>query len=116
MTEEAWCASAKLCGRIGSSWLWFSICWRWHCEMDFSSARYRGCGNVRHFHGADSQHEKACLKSRCANLCAGRCSAHLYVSMCLSLQCPPEGGLYKSARKLRCGIDSVAVERNAVLH
>src|ERR1700681_2854204 len=33
---------------------------------------------------------------------ASTCSAHLQVSMCLNLQCPPEGGLYKSARKLGC--------------
>ena len=37
---------------------------------------------------------------------ASPCSTHLQVSMCLNLQCPPEGGLYKSAQKPRCHTDS----------
>jgi len=36
----------------------------------------------------------------------GPCSAHLQVSMSLNLRCPPEGGLYKSARNLGCHADS----------
>src|SRR6266853_2506821 len=48
------------------------------------------------------------LKSLCGNSAAAPCSAHLQVSMCLNLQCPPEDGLYKSAQKQRCHTDSEA--------
>src|SRR6266852_7485971 len=48
------------------------------------------------------------LKSPCCNSAPAPCSAHLQVSMCLNLQCPPEGGLYKSAQKPRCHTDSSA--------
>src|SRR5229473_447869 len=47
-------------------------------------------------------------KSPCCNSAPAPCSAHLQVSMCLNLQCPPEDGLYKSAQKPRCHTDSEA--------
>jgi len=50
--------------------------------------------------------EKCGLKSLCGNSAPAPCSAHLQVSMCLNLQCPPEGGLYKSAQKPRCHSDA----------
>ena len=34
------------------------------------------------------------------------CSAHLQVSICLDLQCPPEGGLYNSEK---CGLPVAVV-------
>src|SRR6266571_2397838 len=46
------------------------------------------------------------LKSLCCSSAPAPCSAHLQVSMCVNLQCPPEGGLYKSAQKPRCHADS----------
>src|SRR6266853_2556799 len=52
--------------------------------------------------------EKCGLKSLCRNSAPAPCSAHLQVSMCLNLQCPPERRLYKSAQKPRCHTDSSA--------
>src|SRR5713101_785376 len=34
------------------------------------------------------------LKSLCGNSAPAPCSAHLQVSMCLNLRCPPESGRY----------------------
>src|SRR5260370_39977435 len=50
------------------------------------------------------------LQCLCDNSAPAPCSAHLWVSMCLNLQCPPEGGLYKRTQKPRCHTDSLRCE------